>query len=83
MLILCIFPIHSSCRERKRYKKLSTGKEAWKDKVQWVGMVYADGNSDNPPPIQELNGGPRPIPYGFWGMTGIGMGIIVGDVIAV
>ncbi len=25
------------------------------------------------------NGGPRPIPYGFDGRTGIGMGIMTGD----
>lgn len=31
--------------------------------------------------IQEPNGGPSPIPYGFGGRTGMGMGTIPGEVI--
>jgi hypothetical protein len=32
-------------------------------------------------PIQEPNGGPSPIPYGFEGRTGIVMGTMTGEVI--
>jgi len=31
--------------------------------------------------IQEPNGGPSPIPYGFEGRTGMGMGTMTGEVI--
>ena len=42
---------------------------------------YMCGMNPNSPKssIYDPNGGPNPIPYGFCGNTGIGMGIITGD----